>query len=75
MTRAIKTLTISMPESLRLWVEDKAFRGNYGSVSEYIRELVRLDQRKESALIDAYDERNKRVVADDDLLRVLGLDG
>lgn len=75
MTRAIKTLTISMPESLRLWVEDKAFRGNYGSVSEYFRELVRLDQRKESALIDAYDERNKRVDADDDLLRILHLDG
>lgn len=42
-----------MPNSMRLFVEDKAGSGGYGSVSEYIRELIRLDQRMELARLDA----------------------
>lgn len=72
---ATSIMSISMPEPLRLWVEDKAFRANYGSVSEYIRELVRNDQRKEIELIDRHESRKMRdVVNDDELFQMLGLD-
>jgi len=38
------TFNISMPETMRKYVEQRAGGGGYGSVSEYIRELIRQDQ-------------------------------
>ena len=38
------TINISMPESMRKFIEQRVGGGNYGSVSEYIRELIRRDQ-------------------------------
>jgi len=46
-------LTISMPETMIHYMHDKVKTGGYGTVSEYIRELVRLDQRIEFARADA----------------------
>jgi antitoxin ParD1/3/4 len=42
------TMNISLPEALRRFVETRATE-RYGSVSEYIRELVREDERRASA--------------------------
>lgn len=42
MTRA--AINISMPESMKKYVEKRTGGGRYGSVSEYIRELIRRDQ-------------------------------
>ena len=39
------SMNISLPESLRSFAEDRATSG-YGSVSEYIRELLRQDQQR-----------------------------
>ena len=41
-----------MPESMRLFLEQKVESGSYGSISEYIRELIRLAQRSEPMSID-----------------------
>lgn len=38
------TLNISMPDALRNYVESQASQGNY-SASEYVRHLIREDQR------------------------------
>ena len=38
------TFNISMPEQMRQFVEQRARGGRYGSVSEYIRDLIRCDQ-------------------------------
>ena len=46
-----KTMTISIPASLREFVEYKA-DANYGSVSEYIRDLIRTDQRRDRERFD-----------------------
>ena len=35
-----------MPDSLFQYVEQRTERRNYGSVSEYVRDLIRNDQRK-----------------------------
>lgn len=46
---ATTTLNISLPETLRKFVEEKIESEGYGTISEYIRELIRADQRAENA--------------------------
>ena len=44
---ATSTLNISLPETQRLFVEEKIKKEGYGTISEYVRELIRAEQRKE----------------------------
>jgi antitoxin ParD1/3/4 len=44
----MKTLTISLPESLKEFIEREVETKGYGNVSEYIRGLLRDAQKKES---------------------------
>lgn len=39
------SLNVSLPEQLRAFVSERA-AGRYGSASEYIRDLIREDQRR-----------------------------
>lgn len=39
------TMNISLPDHLRAYVDEQVASGKYTSASEYVRELVRLDQR------------------------------
>ena len=41
-------MNISLPDSLQEFVLDQVARGGYGSVSEYIGELVRADRAQAS---------------------------
>ena len=41
------TMNISLPDSLRAFVDDQVSRGGYGTSSEYIRELIRKDQDRQ----------------------------
>lgn len=40
------TINISLPDPLRIFVEERVAQGGYSTVSEYFRELVRLDQKR-----------------------------
>lgn len=40
----MSTLTISMPDSLREFVDQRVASSGYGNTSEYMRELVRRDR-------------------------------
>ena len=40
------SMNISLPESMRTYVEEQVAKGGYGTVSEYIRELIRQDQKR-----------------------------
>jgi antitoxin ParD1/3/4 len=40
------SLNISLPEALREFVDDQVKNGGYGTASEYIRELIRQDQKR-----------------------------
>ncbi len=40
------TVTISLPEPLREWIEARVREGDYASVSDYLRDLVRKDREK-----------------------------
>ena len=39
-------INVSLPSPLRAWVEQVVSTGGYGSVSEYVRELIRADQKR-----------------------------
>lgn len=64
------TMNISLPDSMKQYVEDQVAAGEYSSASEYVRELVRTDQRRqakdalERSLIQAMAE-GEAVEADD----------
>ncbi len=40
------TLNISLPDSMRTFIEQKVAQGGYSTASEYIRQLVRDDQKR-----------------------------
>ena len=40
------TLNISLPDSMRTFIEQKVAQGGYSTASEYVRQLVRDDQKR-----------------------------
>ena len=50
----METMKIALPEGLDQFVRDRVSAGGYDSASDYMRELIRLDQlRSEEERIDA----------------------
>lgn len=48
------TMNIALPESMKQYVQGRVSEGGYSSVSEYVRDLIRADQkRKTEERIDA----------------------
>jgi antitoxin ParD1/3/4 len=44
---AMSTMNLSLPESLKAFVNDRVADGGYGASSEYVRELIRKDQDRQ----------------------------
>lgn len=44
----MKSINISLPEAMRSYVEERVAKGGYGTLSEYFRELVRLDRKRKA---------------------------
>jgi antitoxin ParD1/3/4 len=42
----MQTMNISLPDPMKQYVEDRVSAGDYSSASEYVRELVRADQKR-----------------------------
>lgn len=42
----MSTLNISLPDSLRKYIEEQTQNGGYSTVSEYVRTLIREDQKR-----------------------------
>jgi antitoxin ParD1/3/4 len=42
----METMNVALPESMKHFVQERVNEGGYSSVSEYIRELIRGDQRR-----------------------------
>jgi antitoxin ParD1/3/4 len=40
------TMNIALPESMKHFVQEQVTTGGYSSVSEYVRELIRADQKR-----------------------------
>lgn len=50
------TMNISLPDPMKVWVEDQINTGHYSNASDYMRDLIRRDQvnqRESEALIQA----------------------
>jgi antitoxin ParD1/3/4 len=44
------TMNISLPDAMREWVEAQVASGEYANASDYLRDLIRHDQRQREAL-------------------------
>jgi antitoxin ParD1/3/4 len=43
----MSTMNISLPEALKLFVDEQVANRGYGTSSEYVRELIRKDQDRQ----------------------------
>lgn len=61
---AITTMNISLPDSLKGFVDERLAGDGYGSASEYVRELIRSDQKRveqeklEKLLLERLESKN-----------------
>ena len=67
---AMASLNISLPDPLKAYVEDRVASGDFGTPSEFIRNLIRQDKelrrsRLESELLEALQTRELSISADD----------
>jgi antitoxin ParD1/3/4 len=44
------TMNVSLPEPMKAWVEQQAEGGRYGNASDYVRDLIRKDQERKTAI-------------------------
>lgn len=44
------TLNISLPDNMREWVDSQVAGGEYANASDYLRDLIRHDQRQREAV-------------------------
>ncbi len=57
------TMTISLPEPMKDWIENRITQGDYASASDYVRDLVRRD-RDQIARPELTIEDVRRIVAE-----------
>jgi len=50
------TMNVSLPEPMKEWVEDRVKSGRYANASDYVRDLIRRDQERRAALVEALTE-------------------
>lgn len=47
-TKPVESMNISLPEPLKQFVDEQIAAGRYSSVSEYVRELIRQDEKRKA---------------------------
>jgi antitoxin ParD1/3/4 len=53
------TLNISMPDGMRKWIDSQIDAGEYANASDYVRDLIRHDQRERNRIRMALIEGEK----------------
>ena len=67
----METMNIALPESMKDFVQSRVSEGGYSSASEYVRELIRADQRRkaeeriDALLIEGLDSGDPVAVTED----------
>ncbi len=51
------SMNISVPDSMREWVQSRIASGEYASVSDYVRDLIRRDQNTQARQLSVEDVR------------------
>jgi antitoxin ParD1/3/4 len=44
----MKSINISLPEEMRIYIEEQVASGGYSTTSEYIRQLIRQDRQQKA---------------------------
>jgi antitoxin ParD1/3/4 len=44
----MSTVNISLPESMKAYIDEQVSTGGYGTVSEFFRDLIRQDQKRKA---------------------------
>jgi antitoxin ParD1/3/4 len=44
------TMNVSLPDSMKEWVETQARSGRYSNASDYVRDLIRKDQERNAKI-------------------------
>jgi len=47
------TMTVSLSDQLKDWVDERVKNGRYPTVSDYVGELIRRDREQREALVEA----------------------
>ena len=45
-------MNISLPSTMKKWVETRTGHGRYANASDYVRDLIRHDQERESSIAE-----------------------
>jgi antitoxin ParD1/3/4 len=53
------TMTVSLPDPMKDWIEAQIRHGDYASVSDYVRDLVRRDRDRRTQELTLDELRNK----------------
>ena len=70
----MKSMNISLPESMKDWVESQIATGNYASASDYMRDLIRDDREykeKREALLQALSEGEESGIGDKTMKEII----
>ncbi len=46
------TMNVSLPDPMKAWVETQASGGRYANASDYVRDLIRRDQERQTAVAE-----------------------
>lgn len=46
------TMNVSLPDAMKSWVEAQTEGGRYGNASDYVRDLIRRDQERATAIAE-----------------------
>jgi len=53
------TMTVSLPDPMKDWIEAQVSQGDYASASDYVRDLVRRDRARREQELTLADLRQK----------------
>ena len=56
------TMNVSLPDAMKDWVEEQVAGGQYANVSDYVRDLIREEQRREEARLE-FDDMIEQALA------------
>ena len=59
------TMTVSLPDPMKDWIEAQIRQGDYASVSDYVRDLVRRDRDRREQELTLHELRAKLAASRD----------
>jgi antitoxin ParD1/3/4 len=68
---AMATMNVSLPETMKDWIEQRVKSGHYANVSDYVRDLIRRDQEKRDALVQALIEAEQGGISPRSVQRII----